>query len=177
MTGQSPRLNCRLVPAAPRGGFASAAIGAAIGGAVAVTMARQMRQLKQHLAGSGAQILNTGTQLLVILPESVTFPTGSAVVNRGCLPALQGIAQSLRTYPDSTVRVVGHTDNVGTRAHDNPLSRDRALAVASILTDHGLPANRVAHAGQGSDAPVASNGTASGRARNRRVEIVITPTT
>ena len=72
--------------------------GAVIGGAIGQNMARQERELNQQLAGSGAWITNTGSQLCVILPESVTFPTGSAVVDTGFLPALRQIAKSLRDH-------------------------------------------------------------------------------
>ena len=160
-----------------RATIAGGIAGAVIGGAIGENLARQERELNQQLAGSGAQITNTGNQILVVLPEGVTFPNGSAVVNPSFLPALRQIAQSLRNYPGSTVRVVGHTDNVGTMAFNSQLSRDRALSVARILINYGVPSNRITYSGRGFAEPVASNSTASGRALNRRVEIVITPTT
>jgi outer membrane protein OmpA-like peptidoglycan-associated protein len=160
-----------------RATIAGGIAGAVIGGAIGENLARQERELNQQLAGSGAQITNTGNQILVVLPEGVTFPTGSSTVNSSFLPALRQIAQSLRNYPNSTVRVVGHTDNVGTMAFNSQLSRDRALAVASILINYGVPSNRITYSGRGFAEPVASNSTVSGRALNRRVEIVITPTT
>lgn len=150
--------------------------GAVIGGAIGTNMARQERELNQRLSGTGVQIANTGDQLRVILPEGVTFPTGSATVNAGFLPALRELAQSLRAYPDSTIRVVGHTDNVGSMAYNMELSRARALAVASILIRYGVQSTRITYSGRGYSEPIASNGTANGRAMNRRVEVVITPT-
>lgn len=150
--------------------------GAAIGGAIGDSMARQERELNRQLAGSGARITNTGSQLRVVLPEDVTFPTGSAVVNAGFMPALREMAASLRAYPNSTVRVVGHTDNVGTEAFNMQLSQDRALAVARVLIGYGVPGGRISYAGRGLNEPIASNGSAAGRAVNRRVEVVITPT-
>jgi outer membrane protein OmpA-like peptidoglycan-associated protein len=150
--------------------------GAVIGGAIGETMARQERELNQQLYGTGVQITNTGDQLRVILPEGVTFPTGSAMVNAGFLPALRELARSLRTYPNSTVRVVGHTDNVGSMAYNMELSRERALAVAGILIRYDVPSSRITYSGRGYSEPIASNSTANGRAMNRRVEVVITPT-
>lgn len=117
-----------------------------------------------------------GGQLRVILPESVTFPTGSSVVNSGFRPALNEVARSLRAHPNSTVRVVGHTDNVGSMAYNQQLSVDRALAVARILIANGVPASRITYAGRNFAEPITSNATADGRAQNRRVEVVITPT-
>ncbi|GAB1478226.1 OmpA family protein [Paracoccaceae bacterium] len=151
-------------------------VGGAIGGAIGESMARQERELNQQLAGSGARITNTGSQLRVILPESVTFPTGSAVVNTAFRPALREVARSLRAHPNSTVRVVGHTDNVGSMAYNKQLSVDRALSVARILISEGVAATRITYSGRGFDEPITSNASASGRAQNRRVEVVITPT-
>jgi outer membrane protein OmpA-like peptidoglycan-associated protein len=153
-----------------------AAVGAAVGGAIGADMARQERELNQQLAGSGAIITNTGSQLRVILPEGVTFATGSATVATSFLPALNGVARSLNAYPNSTVRVVGHTDNVGSAAYNQQLSRDRALAVANILVMDGVSASRISYSGRGYNEPITTNNTAVGRAQNRRVEIVITPT-
>ena len=151
-------------------------IGAAVGGAIGANMAQQERELNQQLAGSGAVITNTGSQLRVILPEGVTFRTGSATVASSFLPALRDVARSLNTHPNSTVRVVGHTDNVGSAAYNQQLSEDRALAVARILVRDGVSASRITYSGRGYNEPIATNATAAGRAQNRRVEIVITPT-
>jgi len=150
--------------------------GAVIGGAIGENMARQERELNEQLAGTGALITNTGSQLLVILPEGVTFATGSAVVDQGFLPALRSIARSLRDHPYSTIRVVGHTDNVGSAAYNKTLSQERALAVARILVAYGVSSSRITYSGRGFAEPIASNSSAAGRAMNRRVEIVITPT-
>ncbi|MDD7972185.1 OmpA family protein [Roseinatronobacter alkalisoli] len=150
-------------------------VGAAVGGAIGARMAAQERELRQSLAGTGAAITNTGSDLRVILPESVTFRTGSSVVDTGFRPALRVVADSLRRHPNSGVRVVGHTDNVGSAALNNQLSQDRAMAVARVLIQNGVSSNRIVVAGRGFYEPVASNASVSGRAENRRVEIVITP--
>jgi outer membrane protein OmpA-like peptidoglycan-associated protein len=150
--------------------------GAVIGGAIGESMARQERELNQQLAGTGARITNSGSQLRVILPESVTFPTGSATVDPGFLPALRDIARSLLEHPSSTIRVVGHTDNVGSAAYNKTLSQERALAVAKVLIRYGVPTSRITYSGRGFAEPITSNNSANGRAMNRRVEIVITPT-
>ena len=151
-------------------------IGAAVGGAIGTDMARQERELNQQLAGTGAVITNNGDELRVILPEGVTFSTGSATVASSFLPALREVARSLNAYPNSTVRVVGHTDNVGTAAYNQQLSQERALSVARILIRDGVSSSRITYSGRGYNEPIASNATAAGRAQNRRVEIVITPT-
>ncbi len=151
-------------------------IGAAVGGAIGANMAAQERELRQSLAGSGAEVTNTGSQLRVILPESVTFRTASATVDPSFRPALAQISNSLRRHPNSSVRVVGHTDNVGTAAYNQQLSQDRAMAVARVLIANGTSASRITVSGRGFNEPVATNASVAGRAQNRRVEIIITPT-
>ena len=151
-------------------------VGAAIGGAIAQNMANQEAELNQGLAGTGARVINTGSQLRVILPENVTFATGSASVASEFRPALQSIARSLRAHPNSKVRIVGHTDSVGSAAMNSQLSWDRANAVSRILVSNGVSHTRITYSGHGAAEPITSNATAVGRAQNRRVEIVITPT-
>jgi outer membrane protein OmpA-like peptidoglycan-associated protein len=152
------------------------AVGAAVGGAIGSNIAQQQRELDQQLAGSGAVVTNTGTELRVILPEDVTFRTGSATVATSFLPALREVARSLNAHPQSRVRVVGHTDNVGSAAYNDQLSTERALAVARVLVRYGVSTNRITYSGRGFREPIASNANAAGRAQNRRVEIVIIPT-
>lgn len=151
-------------------------MGAAAGGPIGTQMAAQERELRQALAGTGASLTNTGSQLRVILPESITFAAGSSELDPGIRPAMSSVSDSLDQHPSSTVRVVGHTDNVGSAAYNGQLSRDRALAVARELIATGTPASRVTVSGRGANEPITSNASAAGRAQNRRVEIVITPT-
>lgn len=149
---------------------------AAVGGTIGMEMAAQERELRETLAGTGASVTNTGSQLRVILPEAVTFPAASSEINPGIRPALSAVSDSLDQHPSSTVRVVGHTDNVGSAAYNSELSRDRAMAVARALIATGATASRITVSGRGANEPITSNASADGRAQNRRVEIVITPT-
>jgi len=151
-------------------------VGAVIGGSIGTQLQTQEDELNRSLAGSGAQIVNTGSALQVILPENVTFAFGSSVVNQGFMQPLAALTLNLRQHPNSTVRVVGHTDNVGSAAYNDELSTQRALSVSRILLANGLSSARLTYYGQGYRQPVASNLTAAGRAMNRRVEIIITPT-
>lgn len=151
------------------------ASGATVSSDIGARMAQQERDLNQQLVNSGTRVTNTGSQLRVIVPENVAFVTGSAMVEPGIRPALREVARSLRAYPDSNVRVVGHTDTEGSESFNRQLSQDRALAVANILVAEGVRFTRVTASGHGSAEPITSNATAAGRAQNRRVEIVITP--
>ena len=121
-------------------------------------------------------MVNTGNTLVVTLPEAITFDSDSAVVQAEYVDEIAFIARSLRDNPSSTVQVIGHTDNTGSTAHNQTLSERRAAAVATILTGNGVETWRVQTAGVGYSRPIASNDTPGGRAQNRRVEIVITPT-
>ncbi len=151
------------------------AIGAAIGGAIGAQMETQERELRRSLAGTGVAVTNTGQDIRVILPESVTFRTDSSTVDPSFRPALRAVSESLRQHPNSTVLVVGHTDTVGTAAYNKQLSEERAMAVASELVAFGTSASRIRVLGRGFEEPIATNATVAGRAQNRRVEIIITP--
>ena len=151
------------------------AIGAAVGGSIGANMAAQERELNQSLSGTGALVINDGTQLRVILPEDVTFATGSSVVNASFRPALAQVARSLTRHPYASVSVIGHTDNVGAAAFNQQLSLDRAQSVSRILLAYGVSSARLTFGGRGLSNPIATNATSLGRAQNRRVEILITP--
>jgi outer membrane protein OmpA-like peptidoglycan-associated protein len=159
------------------GRIVGGAVGAIAGGTVGAMLDKQHRELTQDLQGSGATVVNTGSALVVTLPEAITFDTGSAVVHADYVDEIARVARSLNENPASTVLVVGHTDNVGATDYNQGLSERRAAAVAQILISNGVAAARIGTAGRGYSQPVASNDTPGGRAQNRRVEIVITPTT
>jgi outer membrane protein OmpA-like peptidoglycan-associated protein len=166
-----------LIGGNSRGTLIGAATGAALGGLIGNQLDRQAAELRQGLEGSGAGVTNTGSQLVVNLPEAVTFDTGSALVQPGFRDELAVVAQNLLANPNSTIEVVGHTDTVGTAAYNQSLSERRARAVADVLIAGGVPAWRIGVRGMGFNQPVATNDTEAGRAANRRVEIVITPQT
>ncbi|TVQ54481.1 MAG: OmpA family protein [Rhodobacteraceae bacterium] len=160
-----------------RNALIGAGIGALAGAAVGDYLNRQQAQLEQDLAGTGATIVNTGDQLLVNLPAGVTFDFDSAAVRPEFIPALNDVANTLRQFQQSYVDVVGHTDNVGSAAYNQTLSERRAQSVANVLTNRGVQPQRIITSGMGFNQPVASNDTPEGRARNRRVELRITPLT
>jgi outer membrane protein OmpA-like peptidoglycan-associated protein len=88
-------------------------------------------------------------------------------------PSLDEIAKLLRQNPKLNVYVVGHTDNQGAFAHNLELSQKRSESVVrSLTTDYKIGADRLAAKAAASIAPVATNDTEAGRARNRRVELV-----
>ncbi len=158
-----------------RGAVIGGLIGAGIGGAVGDNLDRQEAALRQQMGGSGVSIVNTGSQLIVTLPEAITFPVNSAQLKSSFVSSLDSLAQNLQQYPNTTVEVIGHTDSTGNASYNQQLSERRALSVRSVLQNAGVSGGRLRASGQGETNPVASNATAAGRQKNRRVEIFITP--
>ncbi|MCL4169596.1 UNVERIFIED_CONTAM: hypothetical protein GTU68_028524, partial [Idotea baltica] len=131
---------------------------------------------RTDLAGSGAQIVNQGDRLVVVLPEAITFETNSTSIKSSLLSPLAEISTSMNKYPNTVIQVLGHTDSVGSADYNLGLSQRRASAVASVLISGGVSSQRVTTVGMGETAPIASNDTEAGRQANRRVEINIFPT-
>ncbi len=114
------------------------------------------------------------------ISNEILFKPGSAVLGDKAKKVLDGVISTIKSnYPDAGVRVEGHTDDQPVRRSkdehkDNwDLSGNRAQAVLHYLIDHGLPASKLGFAGYGMERPVASNATAEGKTKNRRVEIVV----
>ncbi|PZQ97868.1 MAG: OmpA family protein [Cereibacter sphaeroides] len=108
--------------------------------------------------------------------DDLTFDTGSANLGHGDFPSLVDLADFLRTNPAMTIALVGHTDASGSLAVNTNISKARAASVRDRLIRLGVAAERVSAEGVGYLAPRASNQTEEGRARNRRVEVIVTST-
>jgi len=106
------------------------------------------------------------------LGRPLTFATGSEALDIGSREALRRVAALLLRHPAVYAVVEGHTDNVGEAERNRLLSLGRAVAVRDELERLGVPGHRLRVEGRGEVRPVADNGTADGRARNRRVELV-----
>jgi outer membrane protein OmpA-like peptidoglycan-associated protein len=104
----------------------------------------------------------------------VQFATGAASLNTGAREALARFAGIVGVYPSLRFKVEGHTDSVGSYESNRALSLRRALTVRDYLISQGVAASTIDVEGLGPDRPVADNISAEGRARNRRVEIILT---
>lgn len=164
------------------GGGKGAAIGAAAGAAVGAgggflwskRMQDQKQVMEQATAGTGVAVTQTAdNQLKLEIPSDVSFDTGKADIRPGMRPVLDRFSQTLAANPTTTIRIIGHTDSIGTDAVNNPLSVSRASSVRDYLTGRGVMVNRIAIDGRGAREPVADNGTLAGRGMNRRVEIFV----
>jgi OOP family OmpA-OmpF porin len=122
-------------------------------------------------AGLAARLMSEGHVAL----DDLAFETGAAALAAGDPASLADLAAFLAANPGARVTLVGHTDAEGSLEANIALSRRRAEAVAAVLVGQfGVARGQVAAAGAGWLAPRASNATPEGRARNRRVEAVLT---
>jgi len=103
----------------------------------------------------------------------VQFATGTATLTGSARESLARFAGVVASYPSLRYVVEGHTDNTGSEAKNRELSLRRAISVRDYLIGQGIAASTTDVAGLGSSAPVSDNLSADGRARNRRVEIVV----
>ena len=150
-------------------------VGAAAGGAIGAQLDKQAADLQATLGDSRIQIINNGDHLIVRMPQDILFAIDSTVLLPILRRDLAALADNIRRFPGSTIDVLGHTDNTGTAAYNRDLSTRRANAVAAVLIANGVAGRRIRSIGRGEDDPIATNLTIAGRAQNRRVEIVIRP--
>ncbi len=155
--------------------IAGAIIGGAVGGAVGSNLDKQAADLQSSISNNRVQIINNGDHLIVRMPQDILFPIDSSILQNTLRQDIVALANNLQRFPGSRVDVIGHTDNTGTAAYNRDLSSRRASAVAAVLIANGVAGGRIRTIGRGEDSPIASNLNASGRAQNRRVEIVIRP--
>jgi outer membrane protein OmpA-like peptidoglycan-associated protein len=152
-----------------------AGIGAIAGGAVGAYMDKQERELRAKTAGTDVEVVRNGDDLLLNMPSGITFETNSYAIQPQFRKTLDDVAATLAQYDRTYIDVYGHTDSTGGDAINVPLSENRAKSVADYLNTRGVAAARVGTRGFGASQPVASNETADGRQKNRRVEIKIVP--
>jgi len=165
-----------------KGTLIGAAIGAAVGGlggaAVGRMMDNQEKDMRGALASSdAAAVSREGDLLAVTFKGDVTFDTNSAALRPGLYSEIDRVAGVLTKYPDTLIRVEGHTDSVGSETYNMDLSIRRATAVKNLLVQRGVAESRIEVVGFGKTMPVATNDTEAGRMKNRRVEIKIAPQT
>ncbi|MGZ5269739.1 MAG: OmpA family protein [Ramlibacter sp.] len=155
-----------------------AAIGAGLGALGGYVWSQHMEQKKQAMeratVGTGVAVSQTpDNQLKLNIPSDISFDTGRADIKPNLRPILDQFASGLSSQPNTEVRIVGHTDNTGSDAINDPLSQRRADAARDYLAARGVDPRRIMTSGRGEHEPVADNSTEAGRARNRRVEIFL----
>ncbi|MBC7991727.1 MAG: OmpA family protein [Rhizobacter sp.] len=132
------------------------------------------RQLSSSLSGTGITVSKTTDERLwITMPGDLTFQANRSALKPGATAVLDKIALSLRNVPLAELRIVGHTDAKGAAAANDALSLDRAASTRDWLVARGMSPVRIAVAGRGARDPLASNDDETGRATNRRVEILV----
>ena len=158
----------------------SAGTGAVVGGAIGAVagnlwskrMEDKRIAMENATRGTGIDVARTqDNQLKVNVPADFSFDVGRSNIKPEMRPVLDQFAQGLD--PNARVRIVGHTDNTGSDAVNNPLSVERAHSVRDYLASRGIASSRIETSGRGEHEPIADNSSEAGRAKNRRVEIFL----
>ena len=146
---------------------AAAAQAAAARSATQKQRADLLKQLNRILATTDTE------RGLVVTMAGVNFPSGSAKLQPAGRENLSKLAGIIATHPTLKLDIEGYTDSTGKDETNQALSQKRAEAVQAYLTEQGIPASSLTAKGLGKASPVAPNDTAEGRAKNRRVEIIV----
>ncbi len=136
----------------------------------AIAAKKLMQEKLKELKELHAKETNRG---LVLTLGDVLFESGKTSLMPGAKRTIDKLAEFLASYPNRNVLIEGHTDNIGSEEYNIDLSLKRADAVASALIDRGIQKSRILTQGLGETYPVATNKTAEGRQKNRRVEIIV----
>ncbi len=159
---------------AARGAVIGAGAGALGGYVWSTRMQEQKKAMEQATQGTGIGVSQTADNRLKLdVPADAGFAVGRSAVSPQLAGVLNQFATTLQQNTVTQVTIVGHTDNTGSDAINNPLSVDRANATRDYLVGRGVSAARFTTDGRGSREPVADNATPAGRAANRRVEIYV----
>lgn len=150
-------------------------IGASIGGVAGALIGRYMDKQAKEIEEKveGASVERVGEGILVTFDSGLMFGYNSYNLTTQTKNNLDELTSILKKYDDTEILAQGHTDNSGSDTYNQELSVKRASAVSDYLSRRGVPSSRFVVMGKGENDPVKSNETESGRAANRRVELVI----
>ena len=160
-------------------GELGAVIGGVVGGGAGILIGNKMDKQAQKIEEEipGAQVERVDDGIVVTFDESsgVYFDTEKYNINNASQTTLNKLIGVFKEYPDTNILVVGHTDSQGSEAYNMTLSKNRAYAVTNYLSQNGISSGRLTTNWFGETQPMYDNGTAEGRAKNRRVNIAILP--
>ncbi|NGZ88917.1 OmpA family protein [Psychroflexus maritimus] len=154
-----------------------AVIGGVVGGAsgayIGNRMDEQAKRIEEEIPG--AEVVRVGEGIAVTFDENsgVYFDTNQDDLNKDSKESLDKLIKILLEYPKTNIVIEGHTDSVGNDIYNMDLSRRRASSVVDHLIKNNVSSNRLTMKYFGEDQPKYDNGTAEGRAKNRRVELAI----
>lgn len=136
----------------------------------------RFRRAKELISPSEGEVLYNAANDIVLRLSGLSFESGKSDIRDAHAPLLEKVKEIIRLFPNPRLVIEGHTDTAGDAATNQRLSERRALAVMQYLRGVLiLPADRITAMGYGADRPVASNQTSEGRAKNRRIDIIIMP--
>jgi outer membrane protein OmpA-like peptidoglycan-associated protein len=136
---------------------------------------KRAKEAMDRLATSIGAVKQESRGMVITLSGSVLFASNKDALLPAAQQRLGQVADALKTQDDHKIVVEGHTDSQGSAASNQGLSDRRAQSVATFLISRGVPPEQIRAEGLGSTRPIADNGSADGRANNRRVEIVVKP--
>jgi outer membrane protein OmpA-like peptidoglycan-associated protein len=154
-----------------------AGLGALAGAGVGTYQDRQEAALRKELEATGVSVTRSGDNITLNMPGNITFKTDSADLNASFFEVLNSVGKVVNEFEQTVIEVAGHTDSTGSDQYNQQLSQRRADAVASYLKTRSVRGDRIITVGAGEGHPIASNDTAEGRQRNRRVELTLVPLT
>ncbi|QNK62620.1 OmpA family protein [Pedobacter sp. PAMC26386] len=153
------------------GAILGGAIGGTAGGFIGKRMDKQAAEIQNAIPN--AEVVREGEGIIVKFDSGILFDFDSANLKAQAKENVKSLAGSLEKYPDTEIKVIGHTDSKGTETYNMSLSERRAASVKAFAVSQGVPSARMTTVGKGFSEPIADNATDAGRAANRRVEIVI----
>lgn len=121
----------------------------------------------------GVTIRKEGNNLVLSMPELVLFDFNKYEVKNKVKGSLNTLAKALEENPDIRIKIDGYTDFIGSEGYNLELSVKRAKSIKNYLVDRGVKSSNISIEGYGKQNPIANNATAAGRAKNRRVEFII----
>jgi OOP family OmpA-OmpF porin len=135
----------------------------------------QFRQVENMFTNSEALVLREGNRLIARL-VGLNFASNSAELGTDNEALLAKVQSAIDVFPQCELTIEGHTDATGNAGKNMTLSEERAQAVKTYMTEvMRIPAFRIAATGYGDTRPIANNKTEEGRARNRRIDLIIAP--
>ncbi len=160
-------------------GELGAVIGGVVGGSAGVLigakMDKQAQEIEEEIPGATVERVDEAIVITFDEKSGVYFATNKYDINSASQQTLDKLIGVMREYPETNIVVVGHTDSASAEEYNMTLSKNRAYAVSNYLTTHGIDSGRINTNWFGETQPMHDNSTSEGRAKNRRVNIAITP--
>ncbi|MEJ1221821.1 OmpA family protein [Sediminicola sp. 1XM1-17] len=155
------------------GAIIGAVVGGAAGGYIGNRMDKQAERIETEIPGAEVTRVGEGINVTFNEDAGVYFDTNKSAVKGASAETLNRLAGVLKEYPDTNILVEGHTDSAGSDEYNMTLSQQRAQSVTNYLASQGISRSRLTAKWYGENQPKSDNSTAEGKAKNRRVEMVI----